>query len=236
MRGLIANADDFGLSPGVNRGISKAHRDGVVRSASLMVDTPFSAEAAAMAMEMPGLSVGLHADLSTALAEAPRGDAGEVGEQELERQIERFRLLAGRWPSHLDSHHNLHRREDLVESFVQVGRRYRLRVREHCDARYVSNFYGQWGGSTHLEQISIHGLERVLRACTDGLIELACHPGYCDDVLRSSYRSEREAELRTLCDEGVPHLLADLRFVLLDSRLRVDPTSVAGAHAEQSSA
>jgi chitin disaccharide deacetylase len=222
MRGVIVNADDFGLSPGVNRGISKTHRDGVVTSASLMVDTPFSAEAAAMAMEMPELSLGLHADLSTALAESSGGDAGRVAKEELERQVDRFRVLAGLWPSHLDSHHNLHRREDLVDSFVQVGRRYGLQVREHSDARYVSSFYGQWSGSTHLEQITVHGLERVLRACGEGLIELACHPGYCDDALRSSYRSEREAELRTLCDPRVSHLLDDLGFILLDSRLRVN--------------
>jgi predicted glycoside hydrolase/deacetylase ChbG (UPF0249 family) len=225
MRGLIVNADDFGLSPGVNRGITKAHRDGVVTSASLMVDTPFSAEAAAMAMEMPDLGLGLHADLSAAVAGHSGGDARMVGEEELERQIEHFRLLSGRKPSHVDSHHNLHRREDLADTFVQAGRRYGLRVREHCDARYVSDFYGRWGGSTHLEQISIHGLERVLGSYSEGLIELACHPGYCDDALRSSYRSEREAELRTLCDERLPRLLGDLGFVLLDSRLQMNPAS-----------
>jgi len=70
MRGLIVNADDYGLSPGVNRGIAESHRDGIVTSASLLVDTRFSAEAAATSAERPGLSVGLHADLSAAVAES----------------------------------------------------------------------------------------------------------------------------------------------------------------------
>src|SRR5256885_6108091 len=46
-----------------------AHREGIVTSTSLLVDTPFSAEAAAISVELPRLSVGLHADLSAAVAE-----------------------------------------------------------------------------------------------------------------------------------------------------------------------
>ena len=46
MKYLIVNGDDFGLSPGVNRGICEAHQDGILTSASLLVDTPWSEEAA----------------------------------------------------------------------------------------------------------------------------------------------------------------------------------------------
>ncbi|MGA2658858.1 MAG: ChbG/HpnK family deacetylase, partial [Verrucomicrobiota bacterium] len=55
-RGLIVNADDFGLDPGVNRGIIKSHEYGIVTSASLMVRWPAAAEAAAYAREHPELS------------------------------------------------------------------------------------------------------------------------------------------------------------------------------------
>src|SRR5881397_3301442 len=61
-RCLIVNADDFGQSPGINRGIIKAHADGIVTSASLMVRWPASAEAAAYARQHPRMSVGLHLD------------------------------------------------------------------------------------------------------------------------------------------------------------------------------
>jgi predicted glycoside hydrolase/deacetylase ChbG (UPF0249 family) len=209
MRGVIVNADDFGLSPGVNRGIAEAHRNGVVTSASLMVDTPFSADAAAMISELPALTVGLHAELE-----------GVDGAAELERQIDRFRSLTGRRPTHLDSHRNVHRRPDLADVFVQAGHRHGLRVREHCGIRYVSDFYGQWDGTTHLEQIGVDGLDRVLRKYQDRVVELACHPGYCDDALRSSYRTEREVELCTLSDERVPRILDGLGLTLVDSELR----------------
>ncbi len=60
---LVVTADDLGLSAGVTRGVLEAHRRGVVRSTSLMVTFPSSAEAAALAREEPRLEVGLHLDL-----------------------------------------------------------------------------------------------------------------------------------------------------------------------------
>ena len=62
-RELIVNADDFGRSPGVNRGIVRAHEHGVVTSASLMVRWAAAPEAARYARERPDLSLGLHVDL-----------------------------------------------------------------------------------------------------------------------------------------------------------------------------
>src|SRR5438552_8888952 len=60
---LIVNADDFGQSCGVNRGIIEAHQNGIVTSASLMVLWPAAAEAADYARRHPKLSLGLHVDL-----------------------------------------------------------------------------------------------------------------------------------------------------------------------------
>src|SRR5688572_27225623 len=62
-RSLVVNADDFGMSAGVNRGIIEAYRNGIVTSASLMVRGPAAAEAAALSRGCPALSVGLHVDL-----------------------------------------------------------------------------------------------------------------------------------------------------------------------------
>jgi predicted glycoside hydrolase/deacetylase ChbG (UPF0249 family) len=60
---LVITADDLGLSPGVTRGILEAHRRGIVRSASLLVTSVSSPEAAALARMEPDLEVGLHIDL-----------------------------------------------------------------------------------------------------------------------------------------------------------------------------
>lgn len=60
MKRLIVNADDFGAAPEVNEAVEQAHRDGVLRSASLMVGAPAAADAIERARRLPKLAVGLH--------------------------------------------------------------------------------------------------------------------------------------------------------------------------------
>ena len=62
-RRLIVNADDFGLSQSVNEAVIRAHRDGILTSASLMVNEPGCGEAVKLAKENPRLGVGLHLTL-----------------------------------------------------------------------------------------------------------------------------------------------------------------------------
>ena len=57
---LIINADDFGLTPGVNRAIIELHRAGVLTSATLMATGPAFGDAAAFALANPSLGVGCH--------------------------------------------------------------------------------------------------------------------------------------------------------------------------------
>src|SRR5207248_7825508 len=60
MKYLIINADDFGHSARVNAAILRAHREGVLTSASLMVAEPGWQEAVEIARQNPALGVGLH--------------------------------------------------------------------------------------------------------------------------------------------------------------------------------
>ncbi len=62
-RRLIVNADDFGLSSSVNAAVIRAHREGILTSASLMVNEPGFDEAVKLARENPRLGVGLHLTL-----------------------------------------------------------------------------------------------------------------------------------------------------------------------------
>src|SRR5262249_6894444 len=62
-RFLIVNADDFGPSRGINRGILFAHQCGIVTSASLMIRNTTTAEAVNLSRTCPALSLGLHLDL-----------------------------------------------------------------------------------------------------------------------------------------------------------------------------
>lgn len=64
MKKIIINADDFGISHGVNLAICCGHRHGLINSASLMVNQKYAKEAVAMALKMPNLSIGLHLNLT----------------------------------------------------------------------------------------------------------------------------------------------------------------------------
>jgi hopanoid biosynthesis associated protein HpnK len=57
---LIVSADDYGLSAEVNEAVERAHRDGILRAASLMVAAPAAPDAIARARALPSLRVGLH--------------------------------------------------------------------------------------------------------------------------------------------------------------------------------
>ena len=61
----MVNADDLGRSSLINQGIIRAHREGIVTSASLMTDREAFDEAVALAKANPQLGIGLHLDLDS---------------------------------------------------------------------------------------------------------------------------------------------------------------------------
>ena len=211
MKWLIINGDDFGASRGINRGIIQAHHDGILTSASLLVNRPASIEAAALARQHPGLSLGLHLELDA-------GDPDEVAVQ-CERQMAQFRELTGERPTHVDSHHNVHRDPHVLPHVLALAQRAGAPVRGHSGVRHLGRFYGRWGGATHPELIGVEGLLRLLDAdVREGVTELSCHPGYVEPEFRSSYVAERELELRTLCDPRVRHAIRDCGIRLIGFR------------------
>jgi predicted glycoside hydrolase/deacetylase ChbG (UPF0249 family) len=216
MKYLIVNADDFGASRGINRGMLEAHRLGILTSASLLVNAPSSEEAAALGRTVPDLSVGLHADIRKELSASDVVPGPEL-RAALRGQFARFQELMGRPPTHLDSHHNTHRDPRALPHFLELAQEHGLSLREHSPVRYFSKFYGQWKGETHLEQVSEQNLARMLaEEIEDGITELSCHPGYVDPDYPSGYTVEREAELRALCAPRVRRVLLDASIQLIN--------------------
>ena len=70
-RRLIVNADDFGRSRSINEAVIRAHREGILTTASLMVNEPGFDEAVRLAKENPKLGVGLHLSLLCAHSALP---------------------------------------------------------------------------------------------------------------------------------------------------------------------
>src|SRR6202795_994480 len=77
-RALIVNADDFGLHTRVNEAVERAHRNGVLSSASLMVAGDAAADAVDRARRLPTLRVGLHIVLADGRATLPRSDIPQL--------------------------------------------------------------------------------------------------------------------------------------------------------------
>lgn len=217
---LIVNADDFGLSPGVTRGVVWAHREGIVTSASLMVRQTAAAEAARYGREHPELSLGLHFDIGEW---AFRGGAWEpvytvVSQQDYEgikaeagRQLDLFRRLVGRNPTHIDSHQHAHAAGPARRALAEVAAEISVPLRG-CDPRvnYRGDFYGQTSKGERLPgNISVGRLVKILGELPRGITELGCHPGSPDDDTETAYRGERAEELEVLCDPRVREALGE---------------------------
>jgi len=223
-RFLIVNADDFGLSFGVNRGVVEAYRLGIVTSASLMVRWPGAKDAAAYGRGHPELGLGLHLDLGEwVYRDGEWPPAYEVVDltnrdavdEEASRQIETFRRLVGRDPTHLDSHQHVHLKEPVKSVIQQWASKTRIPVRHLTQkVRYCGDFYGQTTEGAPLpENIGVEALVRILRELPPGYTEMACHPGY-GEGLATAYRNERSLELRALCDSRVLELIKNLGIKL----------------------
>jgi chitin disaccharide deacetylase len=223
MRYLIVNADDFGQTAGINRGIVEAHERGVVTSASLLVLHPAAAEAAELARRHPALSVGLHLDygewgrvrdtwypIYEVDARSPRAALRAA-----RRQLERFRELMGRDPTHLDSHQHAHRIEPVQAVALTLAAELGVPLRHFTDAvRYQGSFYGHVNGEPRLEAITPEALAALIAELQPGVTEIGCHPGY-PEGLYSSYCDERRTELATLCSPVVRSSLATYAIELV---------------------
>jgi chitin disaccharide deacetylase len=210
-RWLIVNADDLGLSAGVNAGIAEAHEHGIVTSASLMVRAGAAAAAADLAREHPGLAVGLHLDLAewrfedgewrVAYERCTPDDPAAV-EAECRAQVDAFRELTGRDPTHLDSHQHIHMSEPVASVAARLAAELEVPLRDR-GIRYEGGFYSQTGkGEPYPEGIEPAHLVELIEALPSGWTELGCHPGRGADT-GSPYEAERELELRALRDPRV---------------------------------
>jgi hopanoid biosynthesis associated protein HpnK len=150
MKYLIVNADDFGLTAGVNRAVIEGHTRGLITSATIMANMPSFDEAVRLAKENPTLGVGLHFNITQGrpVADAPNlsalvNDQGEffgstevlakkllIGKLrivevivELRAQIERV-FDAGLRLTHIDSHKHSHALPQICAAIVETIKDY----------------------------------------------------------------------------------------------------------------
>ena len=223
-RTLIVNADDFGLSPGVTRGIIHCFEHGIVTSTSFMTRGQSREEAAKYARQNPRLSVGLHIDLcewvvidgewSTSYEVVSMNDPAAIAD-EVDRQLRDFRDLLGRDPSHLDSHQHVHVKDPVRSIMLECAAALQVPLRHVTnEATFVGKFYGQdQRGRPHPAGILVPGLIATISGLPAGVTELSCHPGF-EENLASQYCAERVVELQSLCDPAVREAVEKLEIRL----------------------
>jgi hypothetical protein len=150
---LIVNADDYGRSPGVSRGILEAHRRGIVTSTTVMINQPSVRTQLDEALACPDLGLGLHLVFSAWRAILPPEQvpslvdsegfflgqhdlwarAEEISTSQLRAeftaQVERFAEWAGRLPDHLDCHQFVHLYPPFFQAYADMAVKYHLPLR-----------------------------------------------------------------------------------------------------------
>ncbi len=193
-----------------------------------MVRSPDAKDAVVRSREHPSLSIGLHIDLGewafrdetwVPLYHVVPLDDEQAVRKEVRRQLETFRSLAGRNPTHLDSHQHVHSREPVRLVVCELAEKLGVALRHVTPGvRYCGRFYGQMtDGSPLPGSLTVEALIGILSTLEPGTTELACHPGYAGD-LDTMYRDERAVEVAVLCDLRVRAAL-DAEGIVLRSFL-----------------
>ncbi|CCN37379.1 putative Cellobiose phosphotransferase system YdjC-like protein [Vibrio nigripulchritudo SO65] len=232
---VIFNADDFGLTHGVNQGIKEAHTQGVVNSTTLMVGMDADKEAVEMAKQLPDLKVGIHLRFTAGkpLTGSPnlQGDDGlfpkqpdfwsrrdfdaEAIEKEVRAQLEYFDQL-GLELSHIDSHHHAHGHPQILPIVENIAKERGVPLRaqtvEKCRYQFTEKFFDK--------TVELDALLTLVSSYQDrcDVLEVMCHPAHVDEHLKqiSSYALQREKELSVLTDPRLKASLKDMGIQVSD--------------------
>lgn len=253
---LIVNSDDFGMTDGVSRGIIEAHQRGIVTSTTTMMNMP-AAEAAIKSAQStaPELGLGVHFNLSFGeplsppesipslvtdegrfvtsyddlVKKMPTFDPADLT-RELNAQFDRFCAIAGRLPTHLDSHHGVtHFHPAALEVMLTIANTHHLPVRwssfvdipahlapileKHTIPRhpdYFVDFIFDFASTPRLER-----LKNGLRSVKEGYTELMVHVGYAEG-LDEAYTFQREEELAAVTDASVCGIIEEQDIQLVN--------------------
>ncbi len=190
-RHLVITADDFGASSEVNEAVERAHRDGILTAASLMVSGDAAADAVARARAMPGLGVGLHLVLVEGRPTLPperlpalvdratgrfrtdmarsalRMFADPAARAQLTDEVEaQFAAFAatGLALDHVNAHKHFHLHPTIASAVLRVGKRYGMRaVRAPVEDRAVLARVEPTAPGGRVEHFTARLLRRRLR-------------------------------------------------------------------------
>ena len=183
MKRIIITADDFGSSLSVNAAVERAHREGVLNTASLMVGGVALDDALERASRLPDLQIGLHLALVNASPVAPLAEVANLVDsrgrfpsnlvtagiryffnkrirhqlaREIQAQFEAFRET-GLALDHANSHNHMHLHPTVGRMLIRIGKTYGLKaVRYPCEPLSIAfSVHGSTSGWKCLTQIGL---------------------------------------------------------------------------------
>jgi predicted glycoside hydrolase/deacetylase ChbG (UPF0249 family) len=226
---LIINADDYGLTDGICRSIIDLLEQDAISNTTIMICVD-GAEKRCRLLKDTGFSSRAGVHLQTTLErhhKKPLSHPSEIPslvdengffkshecddpinpdeiELEWERQIVKVSEILGHKPSHIDSHHGIHREPECTSVYLKLAAKYEIPVR---GGRHIGQIDGSdigvqsstlclsnWTGQNEPLSFLKSRIEEALPQVGDGVLEVVAHPGYLDDdLLKSSdWNSVRE--------------------------------------------
>ena len=243
---MILNSDDFGITEGVTIGTIHAHVDGVLTSTTCMMNMPFAEFALNLAKDYPDLGVGIHLvftagrplidgaksftdehgnfrKLGTYTATAENGLTNFVSEAdpdelyaEWKAQIEKFIQIAGKKPTHIDSHHHSHLFPNHQEVSIRLAKEYDLPMRQ--DTQIIDHYeFVRCDGAFYGTTLTNSDLIDIMKNNDDEILEIMCHPGYVDQRMMdiSGYSIPRATEMAIIRSEEVKQFVKDNNIELI---------------------
>lgn len=239
---LIINADDFGFSRGTNYGIIDAHRNGVVRSTSIMAGMPGFNHAVELLKECPKLGCGVHLTLS---AYKPiLGSHKTIVDKDgffyrginPDKNVERFSLdeiynefcaqiekvkSRGIEITHLDSHHHVHTFEFLKPVIERLLEKYDFPIRGGL--RYKLNYdkIVLFEESFYDKSVCLETFKTLeSKSNKYDVLEIMSHPAYIDSFIMetSSYNIKRAEELKILTSNELKEFIDSIGIELCNYR------------------
>jgi len=204
---IIINADDFGLSPKVNKAIYESAKSGYISSATIMAVVPSLDEAVEMSSELKEISFGVHLtfdDNLPSLTGRPlffnqndivniKGlNLSKIGiiSDEFSKQIEKL-LSMDINISHIDTHHHIHRYPLIMIAVAKVARKYGITKIRSQKIISKKSWINRSYRSIHYNLTNAVGLiqplvytdfstfitENIYNAKSNDIVEIMCHPG-----------------------------------------------------------
>lgn len=244
---LIVNADDFGMSEGVNLGVLECMKNGIVTSTSLMTNMGGFEHAVGIMKAEKNLDVGIHFVLTTGkpltniekikslvnkegefvhdMEKLSLADKKEI-KIEFRAQWDKF-ISTGFFPSHIDFHHEINYVENIVDVAIEMAKEFNLPMRafeensikkmNKAGVKHSNRFVYEFFGKELTVDSFINEIEK---SKNEKIVEILCHPAYLDKYLltKSGYNLQRDYELDILTDEKLKYYIKNSKIELIGFR------------------